>query len=276
MSGHEGKLVITHHADTLGRRHLRLLSDPFVRRVMARAEVITVESERYLNSSEELADFREKCCVIPPGIEVKQSDSETAATARDIRERYGSRIIVSVGRLVPYKGFEYLIQAMREIEATLLIIGSGPLRETLTVAIEKAGVGKKVHLLFDVDDVTPYYEASQMLVLPSISRAEGFGLVQVEAMAASLPVVNTNLDSGVPEVSVHEETGITVPPKDAAALAQAINYLLDNRDVRVRYGVAAKARAQREFAAGRMAERTLKLYQSVLGEGQLQFADLPA
>lgn len=103
-----------------------------------------------------------------------------------------------------------------------------------------------------------------MLVLPSVSRAESYGFVQMEAMAAGIPVVNTNIDSGVPEVSRDGVTGITVPPEDPAALAQAIEMLLENPEVRAKYSQAGLLRASEEFSARRMAEKTFDVYKSVL------------
>ncbi|MGC1604290.1 MAG: glycosyltransferase [Candidatus Acidiferrum sp.] len=264
ISGHKGKLIVTHHSDTLGRPYLRKIVDPIVRRVMKRAAAIIVTSKRYIESSEELAEFREKCHVVPLGIEIEAFAGESPEEVRAIHAKYGKRIIVAVGRLVPYKGFDFLLQAMSEIDGTLLLIGTGPLKRTLETTISRLGIGDKARLLGHVEDAAPYYKAAQMLVLPSVSRAESFGLVQVEAMAAGIPVVNTELDSGVPEVSVDGVTGVTVPPKDAKALAEAIRFLLDNAETRERYGRAARARAKDQFSAERMAESTLRVYQSIL------------
>ena len=119
------------------------------------------------------------------------------------------------------------------------------------------GIGCKVHLLGHVKDVAPYYEAAQIFVMPSITRAEAFGLVQAEAMAAGVPVVNTDLDSGVPEVSIDAMTGITVPPKDADALARAINFLLQNEDVRRKYGETSLKRARAKNSPQKKWRRTL-------------------
>jgi glycosyltransferase involved in cell wall biosynthesis len=264
MSGHKGILIVTHHSDTLGRRHLRRFVEPFVRRVMKRAKAIIVTSKRYLENSEELAGFHDKCHVVPLGIDVEVFKSESMEEVRAIRAKYGPRLIVSVGRLVPYKGFEFLLQAMKNIDATLLLIGSGPLQEQLETAVERLGIAGKALLLGHVGDIVPYYRAAQMLVLPSVSRAESFGMVQLEAMACGIPVVNTELDSGVPEVSLHGVTGITVPPKDPKALAHAIRILLDNAKTRAKYGQAAAVRVGEKFTARQMAESTLRVYESVL------------
>jgi rhamnosyl/mannosyltransferase len=198
---------------------------------------------------------------------VEAFNVERPEEARAIQTKYGSRLIVAVGRLVPYKGFEFLLQAMKHVNADLLLIGSGPEREQLQKMTERFGISGKAHLLGQVEDLAPYYKASRLMVLPSITRAEAFGMVQVEAMAAGLPVVNTSLNSGVAEVSLHGVTGITVPPKDANALAEAINLLLSNEEMRMKYGQAAKIRAQEEFSVRRMAETTLELYREVL-EGE--------
>lgn len=264
MSGHRGKLIVAHHADTLGRQQLKRIVDPFVRRVMKRAAAIIVTSKKYLDSSEELLDFQDKCHVVPLGIDLDAFGMEAPEEVKAIHEKYGQELIVAVGRLVPYKGFEVLLDAMREIDATLLLIGTGPLREELQARIVALGIQNKVHMLGYVSDTVPYYRASKMLVLPSVSRAESFGLVQVEAMAAGIPVINTDIASGVPEVSVDGVTGITVPPNDPSALARAINRLLDDEETRRRYGLAAKARAYEHFSLQRMAQRTLSVYESVI------------
>jgi len=263
MSGHRGKLIVTHHADTLGRAHLKRMVDPFVKRVMKRAAAIIVTSKKYLDSSEELLNFQGKCHVVPLGIDLHTFGADAPREVRGIHERYGTRLIVAVGRLVPYKGFEVLLTAMKDIDATLLLIGTGPLRGELEARITALGLGQRVHMLGYVTDTVPYYRASKMLVLPSVSRAESFGLVQVEAMAAGIPVINTDIASGVPEVSIDGVTGITVPPGDASALACAVNYLLANEETRVRYGRAAKDRAHEHFSLQRMAQNTFRVYESV-------------
>src|SRR5205814_5952563 len=128
-------------------------------------------------------------------------------------------------------GFEYLIEALTSVKGKLLLVGTGPLLEELAALAAARGVADRVVFLGEIqnEDVTPYYHASDVFVLPSIARSEAFGIVQIEAMAAGKPVVNTDLDSGVPFVSQHDLTGLTVPPKNSAALANALNRILDDR-----------------------------------------------
>jgi rhamnosyl/mannosyltransferase len=119
-------------------------------------------------------------------------------------------------------------------------------------------------MLGRVEDVRPYFAAATVFVLPSVTRAEAFGIVQLEAMAAGIPIVNTSIDSGVPEVCVNGTTAITVPPGDPIALGQAIQMLLDRNDLRQRLGEAARERVNAEFTADLMCARTMRIYEEVL------------
>ena len=150
------------------------------------------------------------------------------------------------------------------VDAHLLIVGSGPLREELEREKKLCGVDERVTILTDVKDVMPYYHAADVFALPSIARSEAFGIVQLEAMACGVPVVNTALDSGVPFVSINNLTGITVPPKNVAALSHALNTLLGDHDLREKYGRAGRQRVEQEFNLKVMTERTLRLYGEVL------------
>ena len=183
-----------------------------------------------------------------------------------MRQRYGERLIVTVGRLVYYKGFEYLIRAMPRVSGTALIIGEGPLHGKLSKLASELGVADRVHFLGKVDQehLVSCYHAADVFVLPSVARSEAFGIVQIEAMAAGLPVINTRLDSGVPYVSVHNQTGLTVPPADPEALAAAINKLLDDPVLGKKLGAAGHLRACQEFSLQIMTRRTEKLYDRVM------------
>ena len=264
MSGHSGKLVITHHADTVGRENLRRISDPFVKKVMERADRIIASSHRYLVSSRELAPFRDKCRVIPMGIDVPPSLPVDCSIVREVRARFGDRLLLAIGRLVPYKGFDVLVRAMKYVDARLLLVGNGPLAASLLALAAAEGVTHKISILPRVHDLSLFFAAASVFVLPSVNRAEAFGIAQVEAMAAGLPIINTDIDSGVPEVSRHRQTGLTVTPGSPRSLAQAIEVLLAQRDLRRQFGAAARTRVEAEYTADLMAKRTMDVYEEVL------------
>jgi rhamnosyl/mannosyltransferase len=257
-------LVVTHHSDVVRQAALRRLFQPFMNAVLARADAIIATSPNYLETSPELAPFRDKCVVVPYGLETARFRKTPAleAEARAIRQRYGAPLLLGVGRLVYYKGFEHAIAAMREIDAQLLLVGDGPLREPLERLAAKLGVAGRVHFAGNVhnDQLAPYYHASDLFLFPSIARSEAFGIVQLEAMACGLPVINTALDSGVPFVSRSGETGLTVTPNDPAALAAAARELLAAPERRAELGARARQRVETEFSPARLQAAILEIY----------------
>jgi glycosyltransferase involved in cell wall biosynthesis len=263
-SNHRGPLVVSYHSDTFRHKVLARMFEPLLMRTLERCDAIVASSQNYVDNSPILARFKERCTVIPFGIPAGDFDHCDPNAVAAVRANHGDRIVLAVGRLVYYKGFKYLIRAMRNIDAKLLILGQGPLLGALQQEIAQCGVVDRVTVLGGVRDLVPYYHAADVFALPSTTRTEAFGIVQLEAMACGKPVVNTSLPTGVPSVSLSGVTGLTVPPAEPEALATAINLLLDNPELRQRYGQAARRRVEQEFGDELMTERTLQLYRDVL------------
>jgi rhamnosyl/mannosyltransferase len=266
LSGHKGKLILTHHADTVGRKMLRKISDPVVNESMRRASRIITTSQRYLETSTDLAAFRSKCTVVPLGIDLAKFTQNHDPEVHEIRAKYGQRLLICVGRLVEFKGYHFAIQALRNIDAALLIVGVGPMEQALRDLAVQCGVAARVHFLGSMPNerIPALLKASEIVLFTSTRRTESFGYVQLEAMAAGIPVINTSIDSGAAEVSVHGVTGLTVPPKDSAALSDAIRQLLDNDELRRKFGAAGSLRVMENFTADVMAERTMEIYLEAL------------
>ncbi len=266
-SGYRGCLVITYHSDIVKQKVLARLFQPFLDAALRRSAAIIATSPNYLATSPVLQAFRDRCHVIPYGIDTAQFEQ------RDRDARFDERLVITVGRLVYYKGLEHLIRAMANVRGKLVIVGDGPLRGKLERLAAQLGVADRVIFAGVLSNahVLAYYHAAALFVLASVARSEAFGIVQIEAMAAGLPVINTSLDTGVPLVSVHEQTGLTVPPADPQALAAAINRLLDDPNLRQKFGQAGVLRARQEFGLDSMLERTLQLYRNVTAiEGELK------
>jgi rhamnosyl/mannosyltransferase len=255
-------VVVTYHSDIVRQARLLRLFRPFMQRVLARADRIICTSQAYLDTSPELGAHRDRCVVVPLGIDLGQwrRTPDAEERARELRARHGTPLLLAVGRLTYYKGFEHAIRAMREVNGTLVVVGEGPMRASLATLARECGVADRVHLVGDVPDLKPWFLAADAFVFPSVARSEAFGIVQLEAMACGLPVVNTALDSGVPFVSRHGETGFTVPPSDPAALARALRELLSDPARRAALGAAARRRVEREFRKETMAARVLSAY----------------
>ena len=270
MSGHRGKMVITYHSDIVRQKALGRVFQPFLDRSLAWADAIIATSPNYLATSAVLQAHRDRCEVLPYGIPVEQFANRDEAAIARLRERYGSRVVITVGRLIYYKGFDVLVRAMKDVNGTLLVVGDGPLRAELEAQALSLGISDRVHFLGEIHnrDIAAYYHASDVFALASVARSEAFGIVQLEAMACGLPVVNTGLDSGVPFVSLDGLTGLTVPPGDSVALSRALNKLLDDDELRGRLGDAARKRVDTEFTAPVMGRRMLDLYTSLVGRGE--------
>ncbi len=207
----------------------RLLYRPFLRAVLRRADRIIVSSPRLAEHAAELQDFRGKCAVIPFGIDRDRFERTDAVSSRvaALRRTQRSPVALFVGRLVPYKGVEVLLRALVGTGVRALIVGDGHLRAELTALTRELDIEDQVSFLGEVeeDELVALYHACDFFVLPSITRAEAFGVVQLEAMACGKPVISTSVKSGVSWVNQHGSTGLVVPPADVEALKEAIAYL---------------------------------------------------
>jgi rhamnosyl/mannosyltransferase len=274
LSGHRGSLVVSWHSDIVRQKVLGRAFEVFSRMFLRRCKAIIAGSEHYIESSPVLSRNRDRCSIVPYGISVTDLGCRDIDAVQAIRERFGPRIVLSTGRLVYYKGLEYLIRAMRSVDASLLIVGDGPLRNRLQAEVTANSVlRRRVQFLGRVEDVRPFYHATDIFALPSVARSEAFGIVQLEAMACAKPVVNTRLQSGAPFVSLDGVTGITVEPGNPAAMAGALNKLLDDTELRQRYGDAALQRVLTEFTVATMVRRTLKVYRQVADDSAMIYED---
>jgi glycosyltransferase involved in cell wall biosynthesis len=266
-----GPLLVYFHSEVV-RAHwkYKLLYWPFLRRVLDRAARIIVASPPMAETAVQLSDHRDKCVVVPYGIDIATFEMTTELKARVAAIRAGSPLplLLFVGRLVPYKGVDVLVRAMVDTAARLVIIGDGPVRASLEQLASDLGVAGRVSFAGTLPDpdVVAHYHACDVFVLPSVTRAEAFGMVQVEAMACGKPVISTDLPSGVPWVNRHDGSGLVVPPGNVERLREAIGTLLRDEPLRARLGAGARQRVARDFTAQRMAERTVALYREVLRE----------
>jgi glycosyltransferase involved in cell wall biosynthesis len=282
-------MVITYHSDIVRQKYLLQVYRPFLYRLLARADRITVSSPNYIQSSPYLRPLADKCVVIPHGANLNRfvATPEVQRRAQELRQRYASPLVLFVGLLRYYKGLSYLIEAMAEMARTtsawergvaegeqgrsarLLVVGEGPQGQEWRELSRKLGLEEKVIFLGRVSDeeLVALYHACDVFVLPAIHRSESWGAVQVEAMACGKPVVCTELGTGTSFVNLDGQTGLVVPPRDAGALAQAIGTLLQDQSLRQQMGQRARQRAEKEFSSTTMVKRLVDLYKDVLSIG---------
>jgi rhamnosyl/mannosyltransferase len=260
------KIVVTYHSDIVKQEWAMHFYKPAMNRFLELADKILVTSPNLMKSSENLKPFLNKCKVIPPSIDFRKYEGDIKTPISEKLISPEDKIVLFVGRLSYYKGIKFLIEAMQDISAKLIVVGDGGLKRELEDMVKDLKLNNKVIFLGNLleEELRYWYKRCDVFVLPSVERSEAFGLVQLEAMAHKKPVVNTNISTGVPFVSKHGQTGLTVPPRDSKALSVAINKILDDDDLRLKFGENAYTRAREKFSSDKMLDSVFSVYSDLI------------
>jgi rhamnosyl/mannosyltransferase len=269
LLGRARATVITHHSDIVRQRGWLCLYGPLLRRVLARADRIIATSPRYIETSPWLWPVREKCVVVPLGVDHRRFLPSPSPYD-------GPPTLLFVGKLRYYKGVDTLLEALTELPGVYLeVVGEGPMGEEWAALAARLGVADRVHFRGQVPDaeLPDWYGRAHIFVLPANARAEAFGTVLLEAMASGLPCITTEVGSGTSWVVQDGVTGRVVPPRDPRALAAAVRELLDDPDRRTGMGRAGRARVEAEFTQERMIARVEEVYREVLATNCTNFTN---
>lgn len=255
-------IVVSWHSDIIRQKWVLLFYRKYIHNLLKVADKIIVSNHSLIDNSEFLPAYKNKCVVIPIGVNLNWAKSESIYLnhQKDVS-------LLFVGRLVYYKGINILIDSMTSVKnATLTIIGNGPLKDQILSQIKKLKLSERINIIPEADEETlhSYYKNCDLLILPSVEKSETYGIVQIEAMACGKPVICTDLGTGTTFINQHNVTGIVVPPKDSKALGVAINKLVSNADLRISLGKNAKERAFSEFTSDLMVKRIYELYSNIL------------
>jgi len=260
--------VLTYHSDIVRQKAALAVYSPLLRRFLSKVDLIISGSPNLVEHSEFLQPFAGKCRVVPFGYDLTRYEAtpDTLARAAKLREGHTRPIVLFVGRLVYYKGVDVLVRAMTDVDADLVVIGSGPLEGTMREIAVAGGIADRITFMPPVPDeeLVAWYHAADVFCLPSVERSEAFGAVQVEAHACGTPVVSTNLPTGVPFVNEDGVTGLVVPPGDAPALGGALRRLIDDPDLRAKLGAQARDRARTMFTLEAMTSGVMDVYREAL------------
>ncbi len=297
--------IITWHADIIRQQKALKIYKPFLVNILRKAAAIIVATPKHAESSAFLCKSaniveNQKIHVIPfcvNPIYLHEYNSDDANLILNIRknlsQKYNlqnsqnsqnsqnfhenSKIIFSLGRHVSYKGFDVLLKAIAKLKQQisqdlpkfqLWLGGEGILTNDLKRLADDLQINDFVKFVGQIadEDLPNFYRSCDIFCLPSITKAEAFGIVQIEAMACGKPVISTRLNNGVDYVNQNEITGLIVDPSNVEELSAAIQKLLENSDLCRKFGDNAKQRVQREFLPSVMAQRTLDLYKKVLNK----------
>jgi len=263
-------MVVTWHSDIVRQRFLGALWAPGQRAILRRASRVLATSPNYARTSSFLSRVPPaRLRVLPLGIAAPIARPDPIAA----RARFGpGPALAFVGQLRYYKGLGLLLDALAALRAQggpqprLLVVGRGPMEAEWRAQARAGGLEDQVSWLGNLADAERdrVLAASDVFVLPAVARSEAFGLVLLEAMAAGLPLITTELGTGTSWVNQHEETGLVVPAGDAVALAAAVRRLLEDGRSREAMGARARQRFSASFTAARMLADLDRIYEEVL------------
>lgn len=262
------KVLVHWHSDVIGKGWIGRFFSPLEYCLLRRADVVVATSPSYVESSKPLRRFAKKVRVIP------NAALEPNSTVIPLSQRItsfvrGRRIVLSVGRLVAYKGFDILIRACRLLpeDTVVVIVGDGPLRGPLEAEIKSLGLDDRVLLAGHVEstELVSLYQCSTLFCLPSVSRSEAFGVVLVEAMSYGLPLVVADVSgSGLAWVNAHDVSGLCVNEADPEKIAAGCVRILGDSALHGRLSRGGRARFQSMFTEDKQIESFEQTYQNLI------------
>ncbi len=258
-------VVVTHHMDIWRQRLLRRSFAPFQQAFYRQARTIVASSPQLADHSAVLRAHRDRVVVVPLGIDFAEWDpsEKTLAAAAELREALGRGrpIVLFVGRLVYYKDVNILLRAVDGLDITLVIIGAGPFERALR---KQAATLSKARVVFagtvDDDELRAHYQAADLFVLPSGHPAETFGVVLLEAALNRLPLVTSDVPTGVQHVNKHEVTGLVAEARKPASFRAAIVRLIGDTGLRQSLAQGARERVLAQFGIDRVASMLAEIY----------------
>jgi glycosyltransferase involved in cell wall biosynthesis len=259
-----GRMVVRYHSDVMRQAKALKIYAPWQRRFLEHADLILPTSDVYMHSSPTLKGLCSRCRMVPLGILPEDFENRDPEAVAALRQRYGGDFVFFAGRHRHYKGLPYLIEAARGIRAQVVVAGDGPEREACMAQAKEFGVRVTFPGTLSQADLVNHMHGCSVFVLPSVARSEAFGMAIMEAHVCGKPVVATRLGTGVEFINQDGRTGVNVPPRDAAALAEAVNALLADPRRCESMGAYARQRVEEDFHAARVARQEFELYQEVV------------
>lgn len=261
--------LVTYHADIIRQQGWLLrLYWPLMRWFLGRMGAVVATSPQYAATSPVLPRYRHKLHSIPLGLNPASYPHPDSGELALVRERYGVGYMLFVGVLRYYKGLDILLEASRDAPFTVVIAGSGPLEEELHRKARQWGLAN-VHFPGHVTDAVKValYQHARAVVLPSPVRSEAFGVTLLEGAMFAKPLISADIGSGMSLINLHRQTGLVVPPNQAAALRRAMATLHDDAAFAERLGSGAYRRFRERFTAAKMGAAYAHLYRQLLADG---------
>ncbi|MDE1192053.1 MAG: glycosyltransferase [Arachidicoccus sp.] len=268
-SNYKGKVILHWHSDILSQKIILKAYAWLQTWLIKRADLILGTTPLYIAESPYLKKVQTKIDYLPIGIKDESNEINLDIYTKISTKYSNKKIIFSLGRLVEYKGFEYLIKAAKYLDESFVILigGTGGLKEKLSELIKKNSLDKKVELLgyLSSEEVLAFFKLCDIYCLSSIMKTEAFAIVQIEAMSFGKPIVSVNIPgSGVQWVNADNITGINVEIKNPEEIATAIKNIFKSTETYHLYSINARKRYEHNFTLELMTDKALSFYKKVL------------
>ena len=264
--GRKKPAILTYHLDLVRSPWVVAVYRPLMHYFFRRLKALVCTSEAYVKSSQPLQTYLDKTTAIPIGVD----ESSYPSISEDLKNRWhnqlGQGFALFMGAFRYYKGLPDLMHACTNSAVRLVVLGSGPLEKSIHQLAKDLGLGDRVQFVGAVsdEDKVAILSLARVVVLPSVSRAEAFGIALLEGMMASKPLISTELQTGTSWVNQDHVTGRVVPAGNSDALREALEYFDQHPQEAEKMGESARKRFDQYFTAERMARAYVQLYQRVL------------
>ncbi|MCX6930808.1 MAG: glycosyltransferase [Verrucomicrobia bacterium] len=257
----KGYLVVTYHSDILSHPWLSRLHTPLLYHILDMADAVVASSPQYVESSPVLQRYQHKIRVIPFGFDPPDFQIDQLSTYNERSEPQ----YLFIGRLVTYKGVSVLLKSLQYVPGHLWIAGTGPLEPKLKKQVEMSNLTRRVEFLGEISEKEKFQRLADcnVVILPSINRAEAFGIVLLEAMAMGRPVVVSDLFSGVRMLVKNGVNGFRFPPGDTKALAQVLRQLAQDPGLARWMGEMGRQLVRERYSLEEMLDRYHRLYKEL-------------
>ncbi len=262
--------IVTYQSDIVKQRFLKVLYAPLMKKFLTGAQCITVASPNYLSSSPVLVQFKDKCQVMPLGLDENSYPVNVKKQINYWTDKLGKEpFFLFVGALRYYKGLQFLIQALEGTNYKLVLAGIGPMEAMLKKEVHSRNLQSQVLFtgFLEEEDKVALLQLCHAFVFPSHLRSEAFGISLLEAAMFGKPLISCEIGTGTTFINQDKKTGLVVRPERPDELRDAMCFLMDVRHTEVvkQMGKAARKRFEEVFTAQGMGKTCFRIYQEVLG-----------
>lgn len=259
--------VVTYHSDIIRQKTLLKFYRPLKNRFLSSVDRIVATSPNYLETSHVLERYRDKTAVIPIGLDNSTYPKASPQLLAKWQARFGTRFFLFVGMLRYYKGLHILLDALKDTNYPVVIVGSGPFETELKAQATQLGL-QNIHFtgMLQNEDKAALLELCYAVVFPSHLRSEAFGISLLEGAMYGKPMISSEIGTGTSFINIDQETGLVVKPSDPLEFRKAMQFLWENPLVAEKMGMLAKQRYLKLFTADQMAADYAELYKDLLKE----------